>query len=339
VVNGDSSTISIENSIVWGNNGGFLDKEGSSSSIQYSLVQGLGANAVHHNMDGLLNPKFADTAMELYHLLPSSPCINSGNNSAISSGFVQDIEGKVRIFDQQIELGAYEYTAESAPLADLGNDTTICSGTRLVLVAPYAAEATYLWNTGATSRMISIDIATTQQYYVTIANTLGTSSDTIQIIAEPSPIVQLGNDTVIAPGSLLTLNAGNRGSTYLWNTGETTQTIAVSSSGTYTVMVTNTNGCTDSDSIAVNFAVGIHDRQQTNHSWQVYPNPFKEQITVTVADKAMIGSTLTLMDLPGRILMETTVTQEIQAIRMSDLPAGIYLLRSGNGDVFKIEKY
>ena len=44
-------------------------------------------------------------------------------------------------------------------------------------------------------------------------------------------------DTTICRGNLLTLDAGNQGSVYAWNTGETTQTITVSETGKYIVTV------------------------------------------------------------------------------------------------------
>ncbi len=51
----------------------------------------------------------------------------------------------------------------------------------------------------------------------------------------------------------LELDAGNPGSTYLWSTGATSQEIIVTSSGTYSVTVTNpTTGCSASDDIVVN---------------------------------------------------------------------------------------
>ena len=67
------------------------------------------------------------------------------------------------------------------------------------------------------------------------------------------PTINLGNDTTLAQGSSLTLNAGNTGSTYLWNTNDTTQTINVNSSGTYWVKVTNSGGCYSMDTIVVDF--------------------------------------------------------------------------------------
>ncbi len=54
------------------------------------------------------------------------------------------------------------------------------------------------------------------------------------------PQVFLGNDTSVC--NSITLNAGNSGSTFLWNTGQTTQQIGATSSGTYWVTVTNAAG-------------------------------------------------------------------------------------------------
>jgi hypothetical protein len=58
----------------------------------------------------------------------------------------------------------------------------------------------------------------------------------------PPPEVYLGEDVFICTGETVTLDAGNPGATYLWSTGETTQTIAVTTSGLYGVMVTNAGG-------------------------------------------------------------------------------------------------
>lgn len=65
------------------------------------------------------------------------------------------------------------------------------------------------------------------------------------------PVVALGNDTSICQGTVITLNAGNPGSSYLWSNNATTQSINVNNPGTYSVTVTNQGGCTGSDTIVV----------------------------------------------------------------------------------------
>jgi len=63
------------------------------------------------------------------------------------------------------------------------------------------------------------------------------------------PNVNLGPDEAICgdASQQLTLNAGNPGSTYVWDDGSNNQTRTVSQSGTYYVTVTNEYGCTASD--------------------------------------------------------------------------------------------
>jgi len=61
----------------------------------------------------------------------------------------------------------------------------------------------------------------------------------------PPSIVQ---DNIVCPGFSFMLNAGNGYMDYLWSTLGTTQTIAVSAVGAYTVTVTEFNGCKSSSS-------------------------------------------------------------------------------------------
>lgn len=62
------------------------------------------------------------------------------------------------------------------------------------------------------------------------------------------PNAYLGNDTTVCAG--FQLGWADFGSNYLWNTGETTSSIQVDSSGTYIVTITNPSGV-DSDTIQI----------------------------------------------------------------------------------------
>lgn len=84
------------------------------------------------------------------------------------------------------------------------------------------------------------------------ANTFGRFMiDASIAVPNPPPVVNLGADTVICPSASVVLNAGNPGLKYLWSTGDTTQTITVSTSGTYTVTVRNSQGYPVTDSRVV----------------------------------------------------------------------------------------
>jgi len=64
--------------------------------------------------------------------------------------------------------------------------------------------------------------------------------------------VDLGPDLAVCDQSNLLLDAG-AGSSYVWSTGETTQTITVFNTGTYSVEVVSNNGCCEADDIEVFF--------------------------------------------------------------------------------------
>lgn len=81
--------------------------------------------------------------------------------------------------------------------------------------------------------------------------------------------VNLGPDTTIENRASITLDAGNPGATYLWNTGATTQKITVSEPGQYWVKVKR-NNCESYDRINISIA-----------SQQVPPTNFVADVTYT----------------------------------------------------------
>ena len=72
----------------------------------------------------------------------------------------------------------------------------------------------------------------------------------VSAITTPQPSVNLGNDTTLC-GTSLALDAGNPGFNYSWSNGATTQTTNATMSGPISVVVSDTIGCDDSDTIDV----------------------------------------------------------------------------------------
>lgn len=135
------------------------------------------------------------------------------------------------------------------PVVFLGADTSYCGNIAYTLDAGNAG-ATFLWNDNSTGS--TLNVINAGQYSVKVTNTYNcSSSDTINIIHYPYPVVNLGNDTLICRVTPLVLDAANSGASYLWNTSATTQTISVNQAGTYAVTVTNGFGCIGKDTIAV----------------------------------------------------------------------------------------
>lgn len=105
----------------------------------------------------------------------------------------------------------------------------------------------YLWSNGSTNTSISGLSAGT--YYLTTSDGIGcATTDTIVIQSFPIPVPLITGSLIIPPAGNTILDAGAGYSSYLWSTGATTQTIAVTIAGTYSVTVTNVGGCTASTS-------------------------------------------------------------------------------------------
>lgn len=126
---------------------------------------------------------------------------------------------------------------------NLGPDISLCDLSGITLDA--GAGGSYLWNTGATTQTITPGAGGT--YSVSYSNGFCVASDTVFINQVIPEMVSLGEDVLLCNFEFIEIDAGP-GSTYVWNTGATTQTISPVLAGTYYVDVTTSN-CTRSDTI------------------------------------------------------------------------------------------
>ncbi len=133
-------------------------------------------------------------------------------------------------------------TVNANPVASISGNNVICAGTSTTFTA--AGVGTYLWNTGATTSVITV--STAGPYSITVTNASGctaTASSTLTV--NTNPIATITGTTQICAGTSTTFNATG-GSSYLWSNGATTSSIVVTTAGTYLVTVTDANTCTAS---------------------------------------------------------------------------------------------
>jgi hypothetical protein len=76
----------------------------------------------------------------------------------------------------------------------------------------------------------------------------------VSAVASPGVSVALGNDTTLC-GNSYTLDAGTNATFYNWSNSDTTQTTTVTSSGTYSVVVSDSFGCEASDDIILTLSI------------------------------------------------------------------------------------
>jgi hypothetical protein len=121
----------------------------------------------------------------------------------------------------------------------------ICNGSTDVLTASGAAN--YMWSSGGNAPTETVSPSSTSTYTVTGTDMNGCmNTATVMVTVNPLPTVALGSD-VTQCGGTVTFDAQNVGSTYLWSDASTNQMLTVSTSGTYSVTVTDANGCMNSD--------------------------------------------------------------------------------------------
>ncbi len=134
-------------------------------------------------------------------------------------------------------------TVNPLPIANAGPDQMICEGTTATLTA--SGGTSYYWPaTGATTQNLYVAPAIPTVYSVMVTNANGCKAyDSVSVGLNPAPVVNF-SPAFICVGTSTVLNAGNPGSTYLWSPGgETSQTLSVTDSGYYQVLVTNGFGC------------------------------------------------------------------------------------------------
>jgi hypothetical protein len=162
---------------------------------------------------------------------------------------VKDQHGCI-VSQPEIVGGAAQLVIDVTPVTPM-----LCSGDNNgaidISVSGGEPTYTYLWNTAATTQDISGLTPGTYTVTVTDDNSC-TATESILINSTfTSPTANAGTDVAICAGQSTTLTATPSGVTYLWNNSQTTASITVSTSGTYTVTVTEANGCKDTDDVIV----------------------------------------------------------------------------------------
>jgi len=139
------------------------------------------------------------------------------------------------------------------PVANAGNDVTICLGDSTILTASGGIAYSWLVH-GSPNSSVIVSPLNTQDYVVQVTDMHGCQNrDTVTVFVNPLPPADAGPDVSICPGNS-TMLVGSGGMFYLWNPGgATSASISVSpaSPTDYVVEVTGSNGCKKNDTARV----------------------------------------------------------------------------------------
>ena len=137
---------------------------------------------------------------------------------------------------------------------------------------------------------------------------------------------------IICLGDSANLSVVTPMQSYLWSTGETTQSINVSQSGSYTVTVTDVLQCiTVSDppsSVTVHECTGVKDISYSE-MLNIYPNPFSESATLEIKDYSfgVKGLKIFIYDIYGKEVLKSEIKNPKSEIKRGNLPSGIFFYK------------
>lgn len=178
-----------------------------------------------------------------------------GHCSLFSSG----ING--RIWNGRVIYGSTSCGTDRVPVTaqvgvpaslDIAGDTTLCATSYTLDAGNPGGD--FLWSTGETTS--SITVMTSGNYSVAMTDSNGCAAWDSAAVTIYAPIsTNIGPDTLLCDGASVMLDAGNPGASFVWMPAGTTQTITAALEGMVSVVVTDSNGCTATDTMSITTAV------------------------------------------------------------------------------------
>jgi len=207
------------------------------------------------------------------------------------------------------------------PTITLPEDTIFCEGSFVRLVGgPFGYS--YYWSTGENSRVIEVD--ETGDYSVVVSNGECESTGAVRVDVRSNPARNLPNATeyCFGLGVPFQLDAGNVGSTFLWEDNSTSRVRAIQSPGEYSVVITTADSCQAFQTVEIVeicpntlFAPNTFtpDNDGINDVWRIY-------------GQNIVGYRLQVFGRYGDVIFES---EDINDVWTGAGPGGEYYVRDG----------
>ncbi len=194
---------------------------------------------------------------------------------------------------------------------------------------------TYIWSNGATSQTAPNLVA--GAYTVSVTDAGGCSATQSVTITQPpvlsTALVNIINATVNqADGSIdVNVTGGVQPYTYNWVNSAgvsigNTQDISGLGKGTYTLSVTDANGCVSLSGYTIQETTGTKEEELGRHI-MLYPNPTTGKVTLEI-DLPNIGNVMvSAFDVTGRNVLPQSTVGSKHSLDFSALPSGVYMLK------------
>jgi hypothetical protein len=149
----------------------------------------------------------------------------------------------------------YAYSTSNNTTYWTSNPASTISTSRPNITFEQPATMTYTWSPAIELSAANIsnpiaNVTSTRTYTITGLTSGCMTYDTVQIFVKPTPTPNLGNDTLFCSLPVV-LNANTTANSYLWNNASIGSSLNITTPGKYWVRGTNTNGCSNTDTIQV----------------------------------------------------------------------------------------
>ncbi len=287
----------------------------------------------------------------LFHLQPASSSIvlvdTVTTDTAFNFGGLQ-ANKSYKFYVKPISFGnvcesasPYHYVQTSLIKATITVVTPSCPGqaNAVIGVSPSNGVPPYTvtWSNSQTGTTLSN--VSPGNYTVTITDNNGAVATATIVVNDPSPVTvsinKVGNN----------LNAYGDGGTppytYSWSNGINGQFNNNVPFGNYTVTVTDSKGCTTTESFVIS-SIGVN--YDTKVAMKVFPNPASKvsSLNLQVTLNESTEATVLLMNVNGEVVMnlkkEFTTGINNTFVNIDQLPSGVYFLQFRSNEAVKTER-
>ena len=236
--------------------------------------------------------------------------------------------------EASVAIGVVVDSVPATPVINAGGPVLFCDGGTVALSIDTVAGATYQWSldgnaiNGATTPSITADSTGTYTVVVTNANgCAGDAAATVDVTENTLPTIPVITSSA---DSLLSTGSG----TFQWYLdglpvlGATDAFHIALANGTYTVTVTDANGCTSisADFLWLSTGVAAHGAMELS----VYPNPTSGSVTLTMGAYSATTSTYEVVDVNGKVVQRGAMNGTVTTIDLQG-DAGVYTMRVNVG--------
>ena len=196
--------------------------------------------------------------------------------------------------------------------------------------APYS----YLWSNAAITQ--DINALTAGAYSVTVTDNGGCVAVVSGInvinpgVLSASAVVSSANGIGFNGSINVSVTGGTAPFSYIWSDGWIEQDHMNVQSGTYSLTITDANGCVTTQSFTVGNTTALNEAESTNWTINVYPNPAETMAKIDIQLSRITDVQISLVNITGQVLhseIYPDVENVLHQIDLYDLPAGVYMLQ------------